>query len=63
MLEIRLGDIVQLKKQQPCERYEWQVMRLGADIGIKCQKCHHKVLLERQVMERRIKGFVKRVEG
>ena len=31
-----LGDIVQMKKQHPCGSYEWEVLRLGADIKIKC---------------------------
>ena len=34
VMEIKLGDIVRLKKQHPCGSYEWQVVRLGADIGI-----------------------------
>ena len=60
VMEIRLGDIVRLKKKHPCGGYEWQVVRLGADIGIKCLKCQHRVLLERRVFERRVKAFVSR---
>ncbi|MFC1988774.1 DUF951 domain-containing protein [Chloroflexota bacterium] len=54
-LEIKLGDVVRLKKMHPCGSYEWQVVRLGADIGIRCLKCRHSVLLERGVFERRVK--------
>ena len=36
--EIKLGDVVRLKKVHPCGGYDWQVVRLGADIGIKCLK-------------------------
>jgi len=60
VIEIKLGDVVRLKKKHPCGSYEWQVVRLGADIGIKCLKCQHRVLLERSVFERRIKTFVSR---
>ena len=60
--EIRLGDVVRLKKKHPCGGDEWRVVRLGADIGIKCMKCQHRVLLERGVLERRIKEFVSRGE-
>ena len=60
VLELRLGDIVRLKKSHPCGSFEWVVVRLGADIGIKCLKCQHQVLLERPVLERRIKAFVAR---
>ena len=60
VMEIRLGDVVCLKKKHPCGSYEWQVVRLGADIGIKCLKCQRRILLERRVFERRVKAFVSR---
>jgi hypothetical protein len=62
VMEIKLGDVVRLKKKHPCGSYEWQVVRLGADIGIKCQKCQHRVLLERSVFERRVKQLISRGE-
>jgi len=61
-MEIRLGDVVRLRKKHPCGGDEWQVVRLGADIGIKCLKCQHRVLLERSIFERRVKAFVSREE-
>jgi hypothetical protein len=60
VLELRLGDVIRLKKLHPCGSCEWVIERLGADIGIKCLKCQHYVLLERTVLERRIKGFISR---
>ena len=59
-MEIRLGDVVRLKKVHPCGGYDWQVVRLGADIGIKCLKCGRRVLVARGVFERRVKEFVSR---
>ncbi len=56
-MEVELGDVVRLKKPHTCGSYEWEVVRLGADIGIKCHKCHRRVLLERSVFERRVKGI------
>ena len=58
--EINIGDVVRLKKVHPCGGYEWQVVRLGADIGIKCLTCGRRVLLGRSVFERRVKEFVSR---
>ena len=58
--EINLGDVVRLKKVHPCGGYEWQVARLGADIGIKCLKCGRRVLLGRSVFERRVKEVISR---
>jgi len=60
VMELKLGDTVRLKKKHPCGSYEWEVVRLGADIGIKCLKCQRRVLLGRSVFERRLKTFVSR---
>jgi len=54
-LEIKLGDTVRLKKKHPCGSYDWEIVRLGADIGLMCLGCRHKILLERRILERRIK--------
>ncbi len=58
--EIRLGDVVRLKKKHPCGGYQWRVVRLGADIGIRCLKCQRRVLLNRPIFERRITAFISR---
>jgi hypothetical protein len=63
VMEINLGDVVKLKKVHPCGGYDWRVMRLGADIGLKCLKCERRILLTRSVLERRIKGFVNKNSG
>ena len=60
VMEIKLGDVVRLKKKHPCGSYEWRVVRLGADIGIECLKCDRHVLLQRGVFERRVKAFISR---
>ena len=59
-MEIRLDDIVRLKKKHPCGSYQWQVVRLGADIGLKCLTCQRRVLIGRSVLERRIKEITHR---
>ena len=61
-MEIKLGDVVRLKKKHPCGGYQWQVTRLGADIGINCLTCRRRVLLERAVYERRVRELVSRGE-
>ena len=62
VMPIKLGDVVRLKKKHPCGSYEWQVVRLGADIGIKCLKCQRHVRLDRSLFERRVIAFVSRGE-
>ncbi len=60
VMEIKLGDIVRLKKPHPCGGDQWRVVRLGADIGIRCLGCGRRVLLKRPVFERRVKEFISR---
>lgn len=59
-VEFQLGDVIRLRKVHPCGSYEWEVVRLGADIGIRCLGCGRRVLLERRELERRLKMFVRR---
>ncbi len=59
-LDLRLGDIVRLRKPHPCGGTDWRVTRLGADIGLECQTCRRRVLLERRVVEKRTKTIVQR---
>lgn len=54
-----LGDIVQMKKQHPCGSYEWEIIRLGADIKIKCTGCGRLVMLPRQKFEKDVKKIIK----
>ena len=42
MEEFNLGDVVLMKKQHPCGSSEWEIIRLGADIKIKCEILKHK---------------------
>jgi hypothetical protein len=63
VMEVRLGDVVCLRKVHPCGGYEWEVVRLGADIGIRCRTCGRRVLLERRVFEKRVKQFIARGEA
>ena len=60
LLELRLNDILRLRKPHPCGGFEWRVVRLGADIGLECQTCRHYVLLSRREVEKRTKTFVSR---
>ncbi|HYI23674.1 MAG TPA: DUF951 domain-containing protein [Candidatus Limnocylindrales bacterium] len=59
-LELQLGDRLTLAKRHPCGSHTWVVVRLGADIGLVCDGCARRVLLERRELERRFRGFVER---
>lgn len=58
--EIQLDDVVRLRKPHPCGGYEWVVVRLGADIGLRCTTCGRRVLLPRRELAKRLKAIVSR---
>lgn len=59
-LQLVIGDVVRLRKPHPCGSHEWTVVRLGADIGLRCHGCGRRVLLPRRELEKRLKTFVAR---
>jgi hypothetical protein len=59
-VDLRIGDVVRLRRQHPCGSREWRVVRLGADIGLVCAGCAHRILMDRLDVERRFTGHVER---
>jgi hypothetical protein len=57
-VEVHVGDVVRLRKPHACGGSDWSVVRLGADIGLRCTTCLHRVLLARSLFERRLKTFL-----
>ena len=51
----QLNDVVEMKKQHPCGTNAWKIIRLGADIRIKCTGCQHSVLIPRREFEKKLK--------
>ena len=59
-VEVHVGDVVRLRKPHACGGTDWTIVRLGADLGLRCSTCQHRVLLARSLFERRLKGFLSR---
>lgn len=59
-MDLRMGDVVRLRKKHPCGGFDWEIVRLGGDIGLRCLSCDRRVILERPVLRRRMKEFVSR---
>ena len=53
--DLQLDDHLRLRKPHPCGSYEWTVIRLGADIGLECKLCKHRVMLTRRELARTLK--------
>jgi hypothetical protein len=58
--DIQVDDLVRLRKPHPCGSYEWRVVRIGADIGLKCQVCGRRVLMDRRAFKKRVKTVIQR---
>jgi len=54
----KLDQRVRLRKSHPCGGFDWRVVRLGADIGLKCETCGRRVLLARRVLAKRIDRII-----
>ena len=55
-MECGLNDIVEMKKQHPCRKStQWKIIRMGADIRIKCLGCGSSVLFPRSEFEKKLK--------
>ena len=51
----KLGSIVIMKRQHPYGTNEWEVVRVGADIKIKCLNCGRTVLIPRIEFNKKLK--------
>ena len=61
--QIRIGDLVQLRKAHPCGGDRWTVTRTGADIGMKCTTCGRRVMIDRVIYERRLRKVINEGPG
>ena len=62
-LEIHIGDRVRMRKAHPCGSYEWEITRIGADIGMRCLTCDRRVMLPRSKFEKRVKEILTEENG
>ena len=53
-----IGTVVEMKKGHPCGENKWEIIRLGADIKIKCLKCDRVVMIPRIEFNKKVKKIV-----
>ena len=59
-MDLRLHDKVELKKPHPCGSTQWEILRVGMDIKLKCLGCGHQVMMARKMVEKNTKGIRKK---
>ena len=62
-MDVRVGDILTLKKQHPCGSKEWEVLRIGADFRLKCKGCDHQIMIPRPQAEKNIRNIQRKEEA
>ena len=62
-MDVRVGDILEMKKPQPCGSKQFEVLRVGMDFKIRCKGCGHEVMLPRVKAEKNIKKHFRKDSG
>ena len=62
-MDVRLGDVLTLKKKHPCGSDRWEVLRIGADFKLRCLGCGREVMGSRQKYEKQIKKLERNEES
>ncbi len=61
-LDVRVGDILTMKKEHPCGSKQWKVLRVGMDFKLVCQGCGHQVMAPRSKIEKNIRKITREGE-
>lgn len=61
-MDVRVGDILEMKKPHPCGSKQFEVLRVGMDFKIKCIGCGHEVMAARAKIEKNIKKIIREDE-
>lgn len=55
---IKVGDVLELKKNHPCGEKTFTVSRIGSDIKLTCTGCGRTLMLDRIKVEKMIKKII-----
>ncbi len=62
-MDVRVGDILKMKKKHPCGSDSFLVLRVGMDFKIRCTGCNHEVMVPRAKAEKNIKRIERKGEN
>lgn len=61
-MDIKVGDILQMKKKHPCGSFRFTVLRIGMDFKLKCEGCGHEIMITRVKAQANIKSIISNEE-
>ena len=62
-MDVRVGDLLELKKAHPCGSKQWKVVRIGMDFRLICQGCGHELMIQRSKIEKNIRKIIREEES
>lgn len=62
-MDLKVGDIIKMKKPHPCGTNSWKLVRVGMDIRMECTGCGHRVMLPRKQVEKGFRGMLQAAEA
>ncbi len=61
MMNLKLHDIIELKKAHPCGSKRWEVLRVGMDMKIRCQGCGREQMITRSKLEKSVRKIIQEI--
>lgn len=61
-MDIRVGDVITMKKAHPCGGKDFLVTRTGMDFKLECKKCGHLIMIPRLKAEKNIRKVTREDE-
>lgn len=58
-MDVRLNDVLEMKKAHPCGCSRWLVLRTGMDFRLRCEGCGHEVMVPRSKAEKNIRKILR----
>lgn len=55
-MDIRVGDILTMKKPHPCGGSQFAVLRVGMDFRLRCEACGHELMIPRVRAEKNVRA-------
>lgn len=63
IMDIKVNDILEMKKEHPCGGKQFLVLRAGMDFRIRCVKCNREIMVPRVKVEKNIKKVIRENEN
>lgn len=59
LLDVKIGDLLEMKKPHPCKGKIFLVLRSGMDFRLRCTTCEHEFMAKRSKIEKNIKKIIR----